>query len=56
MKKKLSLTLAALSLFIIGTGCSEDEYRFRLSDDPGYVTDPVGLTCKVPCLSYPKIL
>lgn len=41
MKKKLSLTLAALSLFIMGTGCAEDEYRFRLSDDPGYVTDPV---------------
>ena len=40
MKKHLSI-LTALSLLVVGTGCAEDEYRFRLAEDPGFVENPV---------------
>lgn len=41
MTKQLSLILTVVLLLCIGTGCAEKEYRFRLADDPGYVSNPV---------------
>ena len=41
MTKQLSLILTAVLLLCISTGCAEKEYRFRLSEDPGYVSNPV---------------
>ncbi|MGN0189837.1 MAG: hypothetical protein ACI395_10005 [Candidatus Cryptobacteroides sp.] len=41
MTKQLSLILTAVLLICIGTGCTEKEYRFRIADDPGYVSEPV---------------
>lgn len=41
MKKHLSFTLTAMFLLVAGTGCTEDEYRFRLAEDPGFVENPV---------------
>ena len=41
MKKHLSFTLTALFLLVAGTGCTEDEYRFRIAEDPGFVDNPV---------------
>ena len=40
MRKNFSLAITAL-LLIVGVGCMEKEYRFKLADDPGYVDEPV---------------
>ena len=36
MRKNFSLAITAL-LLVVGVGCMEKEYRFKLADDPGYV-------------------
>ena len=40
MRKNFSLAITAL-LLVVGVGCMEKEYRFKLADDPGYVDEPV---------------
>lgn len=41
MFKKLIPIISAFALALLASGCIEEKYNFRLSDDPGYVENPV---------------
>ena len=69
MKTKLTIpVIILLSIIMLGcknrsniksTALSEEDYLYLYSNDTLIITTadgPLRLTCKVPCLSYPKIL